>query len=341
MRKAALLYNPDSGGSRKRIRELESAVTALRQAGVEASLVPTKSRAQGGEQARWAIQSGCDTIFACGGDGTIHNIAQVVANSPVALAILPMGTANALAHDLGIPLKARAAAEAALTGALRRIALGRIEFTDLRGETAARYFVLAAGIGVDAHLFYKLHSGVKQTMGMTAYYAKAWSLWFTYDMRRFVAEYSDRASGENRSAEVTEMLAVRIKNFGGVVKELAPGATLDRDDMRLVLSRTASRLAYLAYVTRGVLGRTWAIPGVDLVHATKVACRYREDSASGMQPKIYVEADGELLGTLPATITVVPDALTLLAPKVRSPEKYSATSMAREKSNEVQRPGDN
>jgi diacylglycerol kinase (ATP) len=343
MRKAALLYNPDSGGSKKRLRELESALAVLRDAGIEASLIPTQSRAQGGEQARWAMQSGCDTIFACGGDGTIHNIAQVVANSPVALAILPMGTANALAHDLGLPLKTRAAAEAALRGAPRRIALGHIEFTDLHGETATRYFVLAAGIGVDAHLFYKLHSGVKQRMGMTAYYAKAWSLWFTYEMTRFWAEYAEVGSNQKQRAEVTEMLAVRIRNFGGVVKELAPGASLDRDDVRLVLSRTASRLAYLAYVTRGVLGQAWTIPGVDLVYATKVACKYREDPGSRMQaqPKIYVEADGELLGTLPATITVVPDALALLAPRVKSPQKYSATSITAGKSNEVQAPGDN
>jgi diacylglycerol kinase (ATP) len=317
MRKAALLYNPDSGGTRKRIRELESALAVLREAGVEASLVPTKSRAQGGEQARWAMQSGCDTIFACGGDGTIHNIAQVVANSPVALAILPMGTANALAHDLGIPPKARAAAEAALTGTPRRISLGRVEYTDLQNNRDARYFLIAAGIGVDAHLFYKLQTAEKQRMGMTAYYAKAWNLWFTYDMRRFVADYADTARSGNRRLEVTELLAVRIRNFGGVVKELAPGAALDRPDIRLVLSRTASRLAYLAYVTRGLLGQTWAIPGIDLAHTTKVSCDYPAASAKGMakHSKIYVEADGELLGTLPSEITIVPDALTLLAPR--------------------------
>ena len=48
-------------------------------------------------------------------------------------------------------------------------------------------------------------------------------------------------------------MAVRIRNFGGVIQELAPGASLDRDDLRLVFCRTASRLAYLAYVTRGLL----------------------------------------------------------------------------------------
>jgi diacylglycerol kinase family enzyme len=316
MRKAALLYNPDSGGSRKRQRELESALAVLRNAAVEANLFPTESRGHGGDAARQAMDSGCDTIFACGGDGTIHNIAQVLANSSVALAILPIGTANALAHDLDLPLSVTAAAQAALQAVPRRVALGRVEYTDLQGKPGARYFVVAAGMGVDAHLFYKLHSGTKQRMGMAAYYAKAWNLWFTHPMTRFVAEYVESGSNERQCAEVTELLGVRIGNFGGVIQELAPGAALDRDDVRVVFCRTASRLAYLAYVTRGLLRRRWTIPGIDLAHVTSVSCRYRDvsDAETREQRKIYVEADGELLGALPALITVVPNALTLLAP---------------------------
>jgi diacylglycerol kinase (ATP) len=315
MRKAALLYNPDSGGSKKRHGELESALAVLRDGGVDADLVPTQSPHHAADETRRAIDSGCDTIFACGGDGTIHNIAQVVANSPAALAILPMGTANALAHDLKLPLKIVAAAKASLSAEPRCIALGHVTYTDLKGKPGMRYFVVTAGIGVDAHLFYKLHAGTKQRMGMAAYYAKAWNLWFTYAMPRFVAEYIETGSDTSRLSEVTELMAVRIRNFGGVLQELAPGASLDRDDMRLVFCRTASRLAYLAYVTRGLLRLRWSVPGIDLAHSTNVSCRYKEDSgAPSAQRKIYVEADGELLGTLPADVTLVPNALTLLVP---------------------------
>jgi diacylglycerol kinase (ATP) len=316
MRKAALLYNPDSGGSpRKRLRELESARAVLQNAGIESELIAAESPNHAGEAARRAITSGSDTIFACGGDGTIHNIVQVLAKSPAALAILPMGTANALAHDLGIPRDIVAATRAALTGAIRRIALGRVEYLDLQGKSAARYFTIAAGIGVDAHLFYKLHSGAKQRMGMTAYYAKAWNLWFTYPMPRFAAEYAETGSSSSRQADVTELMTVRIRDFGGVVHELAPGASLDRDDMRVVVCRTASRLAYLAYVMRCLLRGRWSIPGVDLVHGTRVSCRYQTPAwPQSLHRNIYVEADGELLGTLPAEITVVPNALSLVVP---------------------------
>ena len=314
MRKAALLYNPDSGGkSERRRRQLESALALLRRGEVEAELVPTESQDHAGKAAEHAVASGCDTVFACGGDGTIHNIAQVLANTPTALAILPMGTANALAHDLRLPLRVAAAVEAALKAVPRRIAMGHVSYVDLQGNPGTRYFLVAAGVGVDAHLFYKLHGGSKQRMGMAAYYAMAWNLWFTYPMTRFAAEYLEEASELPQRADVTELLSVRIGNFGGVVQELAPGASLDRNDMRLVFSRTASRLAYLAYVTRGLLRRRWKVPGIDLAYSKRVTCEYQA-SPGGGQRKIYIEADGELLGTLPVEITVVPNALTLLAP---------------------------
>jgi diacylglycerol kinase family enzyme len=114
-------------------------------------------------------------------------------------------------------------------------------------------------------------------------------------------------------------MAVRIQNFGGVLQELAPGASLDRDDLRLIVCRTASRLAYLLYVTRGLLRSNWKVPGIDLAHSRRVSCQYPPASASAdgvpqSQPKVYVEADGELVGTLPAEITIAPNALTLLTP---------------------------
>jgi YegS/Rv2252/BmrU family lipid kinase len=320
MQKAALLYNPDSGGRRGRRRqvELESALNALHQGNVEAEIVLSHSTAEAQERVRQAIQAGCDTIFACGGDGTINNVIQVLANTRVALAILPMGTANALAHDIGLPMNVVAAARAVLRGIPRRVALGRIQYLDLEGSQGTRFFVVGAGAGVDAHLFYKLHSGTKQRMGMAAYYAKAWHLWFTHPMARFQVEFAETGAGEMRQAEVTELMAIRIRNFGGVLQELAPGASLECEDLRLVFCRTSSRLAYLLYVTRGLLRRKWKVPGIDLAYSSRVSCTYKgrsdSESTTPVRSKVYIETDGELVGTLPAEVTVVPDALTLLAP---------------------------
>ena len=314
MRKAALLYNPDSGGSKQRQRELHSALEILKNGGVEAKLLATQSPEHAGHLTREAADDGYDTVFACGGDGTVHNIAQFLVNTPTALGVLPIGTANALAHDLGVPRKIPLAAKAALNAETRRVALGRITCLDLQGQSSTRYFVVAAGIGVDAHLFYKLQTGTKQKLGMAAYYAKAWHMWFSYPMTRFHVEYTESNSSRATEALVTELMAVRIREFGGVIQEFAPGASLDRNDMRLILCHTGSRLAYLAYVTRCLLRGSWNIPGIELKYSDKAMCSYAP-SQSEIRGKIYVEADGELIGSLPAEISVIPDALTLLAPR--------------------------
>jgi len=69
---------------------------------------------------------------------------------------------------------------------------------------------------------------------------------------------------------------------------------------------------YLAYVFRGILGMSGGVPGIELAYADQVTCR----SVTGEKPEnIYVEADGELLGRLPITLSMVPDALTILVPK--------------------------
>jgi diacylglycerol kinase (ATP) len=317
MRKAVLLYNARSGGRRKqRENDLRDVLKILAEAGVQANLVRTQSSFDAAEQARKAILEGCDTVLACGGDGTVHDVLQGMAGSQVALGVIPMGTANALAHDLGIPFEPRRAIRALLSAGTRRIALGQASVRGFDGQPLTRFFTVALGIGVDAHLFYKLNAGSKRRLGMAAYYAKAWHLWFTHRMQPFHVELPEGIAGTPQIG-VTELLAVRIRNFGGVLRELAPGASLDRDDMRIVVCRTSNRLSYLLYVTRALLRGTWGVPGVELMHSTSVRCDYPADRVSEVDAssKIYVEADGELVGTLPAEIIMVPDALTVLAPK--------------------------
>ncbi len=172
MRKAVLLYNPLSGRRRaRRLALVETALAVLRQAGVAATIEPTRGQSDATGQAHHAIAAGCDTVFACGGDGTVHDVLQGLVGSNAALGVIPLGTANALAHDLGLPLSAVAAARASLTAKPRRIAVGRVEYQGFDGNPGSRFFTVAAGIGVDAHLFYKLNPLLKGHWGMAAYYA--------------------------------------------------------------------------------------------------------------------------------------------------------------------------
>jgi diacylglycerol kinase (ATP) len=311
MQKATILFNPNSG-RRGRDAELNHAIGIIQSAGFRTDLTICHSSEEATIHARYAVAGGSDTVFACGGDGTIHDVLQALAGTPVALAIIPFGTANALAHDLGIPLRASAAAKAAVTGTVRRVPLGRLEYHDFSGKPAQRYFTVAAGVGVDAHLFYKLNRDLKKQAGMTAYYLKAWNLWATHRMRKFEVEYANGAGIRNR-ATLTELLAVRIRFFGNILRELVPGASLDHPHLRAVLCRTDSRNAYLQYVAGALLGWRRDIKGIDLVSTSEITCHLPADG-----DRVYVEADGELLGRLPARMTMQPDALSLVVPTVRN-----------------------
>ncbi len=309
MQRATILFNPNSGRRRRRA-ELEQAVGILQSAGVHTELTVCHSSEEATIHARYAVAAGADTVVACGGDGTIHDVIQGLAKTPVALAILPLGTANALAHDLGLPLRPAAAARAAVEGQVRRIPLGHIEYKDFAGRPTQRYFTVAAGVGVDAHLFYKLNRDLKKQAGMAAYYMKAWHLWARHRMRKFEVEYDDGSA--RQQAILTELLAVRIRFFGNVLRELVPGADLNRPDLRTVMCRTASRSAYLRYVTGALLGRRQNIAGIDMVSCSEITCRLPEKG--GDQERVYVQADGELLGRLPARMSMVADALSLVVP---------------------------
>jgi YegS/Rv2252/BmrU family lipid kinase len=308
MRKALVLYNPASGNQQaQRKAAVESVLEVLRAAGLEVRASQTGSSAEATAQARAAVTEGSDVIFACGGDGTVHDILQGMAGSQVPLAIIPLGTANALAHDLGVPRQPDKAARAALAGEPLRAALGQIECRGLDGSTVSRYFIVAAGIGADAYLFYRLAPEVKRRLGMTAYVYKSLQVWLTHAKPWFEVE----VGGTTRRA--SQVLAVRIRDFGNVLRELAPGADLRNDILRLVMFHTRSRWLYLLYVIRGLLGLKYRVGGIELHSGDRVSCHLPEDEAR----EIYVEADGELIGTLPAEIRIVPDALTLLVPRLQ------------------------
>ena len=154
---------------------------------------------------------------------------------------------------------------------------------------------------------------------MAAYAVQAGLSWATARFAPFEVEYVDAQSGERRRQVVAEMLAARVSDFPFPLRRVAPGAALTRGDMRVVLFRSPVRLRYLAHLSGAMVGIQWKVPGVELVHATEITCRPLEPDLedSRKPPKVFAEADGELLGTLPARFSMVPDAFTLLMPRGR------------------------
>ena len=323
MVRAVLIYNPESGRRRgARASHVEAVADALRAGGIEVAVTATRAAGSAGEQAREAIANGYDAVFACGGDGTVNEVLQGVAGSKAALAVIPLGTANSLAADLGVPRDPVAAAQAALRAETMRVAVGQISSTGQNGSISSRFFIVAAGIGADAHLVYTMTAGFKQRYGYAGYFAYAWRTWAMHSFPPFEIEFT-QADGAKRHEIISQLLASRIADFGGLLRRLVAGAALQRDVLRLALFKTPDRLRYLQYMTNVLLGRSEAaVRDVELVDAVSIECRPLREPCQDARwrgrdfsRRIYAEADGELLGTLPATVTIVPDAVTLLAPR--------------------------
>jgi YegS/Rv2252/BmrU family lipid kinase len=312
MRRVALIYNPASGQRlNKRSGRIADVVAVLREAGVEVEAIATESPESAGVQAQEAVRQGFDTILACGGDGTVHESLQKLVGGTAALGVIPMGTANALATDLGMPSSAVKAAKALLNAVPERISVGKVFYRGKEGEECSRYFIVAAGIGPDALFLSRLDSGLKARFGYALYVVEAFRVWATHSFPMFAASFVESGSSTPRVEEVSQLLTVRISNFGGLLNNLAPGAALVNSHLRAIAFKTRSRMQYLRFLLAVVAGRHKFSDRIELVKAVSVEC----SSLNGSKAPLFVEADGELLGTLPVRIEVVHEALTLLIPQ--------------------------
>jgi diacylglycerol kinase (ATP) len=317
MRRVALIYNPQSGQhSGQREKSLQRAIAVLREAGIEADALETDGPGSAKSLARAAMRNSYDTILACGGDGTVHEVLQCLVGSEVALGVMPLGTANALAQDLGLGTSPVKAVRKLLDAMPTQVPVGRVFFHDEAGREQSCYFTVAAGIGADALLMASLDAGLKRRFGYALYLVEAVRIWATNAFPLFRVRLTlDNQSRVSREAEASQLLAIRVRSFGGVLGRLAPGATLRDGSLRLITFNTRSRFRYLRFLLAVVLGRHTFSNDVELHEAAQVECCPR----NGSKAPIYVEADGEVLGALPARLDVAPQKLTLLVPPGAQP----------------------
>jgi YegS/Rv2252/BmrU family lipid kinase len=311
MQRVALIYNPASGQhSIGRHAAIDKAVAVLRAAGVKVEALETIAPGSAGALAKDAVQRGCDTILACGGDGTVHEVLQSLVGTNVALGVVPLGTANALAANLGLHSSPARAVRKLLTAEPVRFSVGRISYADNADENHSRYFTVAAGVGADALFLSRLNPSLKRRLGYVLYLVEAFRVWATHSFPLFEASFVEHDGSRPRVEEISELLAVRIRDFGGVLNHMVPGATLHKNGLRLVAFKTRSRFRYFRFLISVVFGRQTFSGDIELLDAVSVECRPRNGSST----RVYAEADGELLGNLPVRIEIVPDAVTLLIP---------------------------
>ena len=236
-------------------------------------------------------------IVVCGGDGTINDVVCGMAHSKVPLAVLPGGTANVLARELGLPLDIAAAARLIPQSVPRRLALGRV---------GKRYFVVMAGVGFDAHVVRNLNGGWKRLFGMATYVMEGLRLLVFDPPRPFIL------SAEHRRHEVTFACISRAQFYGPV--RMVREANLLSDQFYVYGFSSSSPFRYLLYTLALLTARHTRLPDFCGFPAQKVHC----EQLANNQNQISLQVDGEFAGELPCTIEIVSDALTLLMPPALS-----------------------
>src|SRR5580700_3787041 len=169
IRDALLIFNPTAGRARTLHRgPLERARKVLARQGIESELAPTDGPGSGPEIARRAVRERRQMVIVCGGDGTLNEVVNGLAGSSVPLALLPAGTANVFAKELGLPWNIERAASLIGGSRFRRISLGHVKAEE--GEKDGRYFLSLAGAGPDGAIVRAVNPGLKDSTGTVAYW---------------------------------------------------------------------------------------------------------------------------------------------------------------------------
>jgi diacylglycerol kinase family enzyme len=299
--------NPAAGRAGLLAEQLPAIESLLEGHGFRVEVVATtESRDSARELA--SIAAGMSSVVvACGGDGTVHGVIQGLARTPAALGILPLGTANALARNLQIPLDPLSAMARLLTYEPRLIPLGEMQTASRTG-----LFAVMAGCGPDGALVHALTEGggaeLKSRFGRQAYYAHAVRLFLTRRWPGFEVEMRRSGSGEWTRVRAVAVMASRVPDLGGLFSGLTPLASLTSARLRVHVLKAPSQVSFPAWFVLSRLGlpnRWLTTLDVEELRCTPVG--------DGGAP-VFGQADAEAMGAIPMTLRVVPDALWLLMP---------------------------
>jgi diacylglycerol kinase (ATP) len=292
-RRALLIANP---ASRRGARLTERARQSIIDAGATCDVAYTERSGHAREIAhtRWRDY---DVVFTLGGDGTAMEVAGALATAEVPIGVLPGGTGNLLSRALGIPQDVGRAIAALMAGSVRRIDLGVVH---------GHHFAVAAGVGIDASMVEETPAWMKRNFGVLAYtiFATKAALRAVLFRRFFMARVTI-------DGELIERLATAVvfANFGSILENrisFGPDITVD-DGLLDCCIFSPTTLGDALRIMWRVMRRDFR-PDPALLY--RKGARFRLVT----EPVLPLQADGELLGTTPAEITVAPLAARLLVP---------------------------
>jgi diacylglycerol kinase (ATP) len=256
----------------------------------------TKNRGDAAALANEAARKGAKLVIACGGDGTISEVANGILSSgkDVELGVMPSGTGGDFRRTLEIPSQSRAAARVLRSGHAVRIDVGRVSFVDPNGAEAMRYFLGVASCGMSTDVIQRVkarHLSFAASLFQTALRSAPIHL---------VVQLDD---SQERRLVVSNLCVANARYFGGGMK-IAPDAKLTDGKFDVVGVGDLSTLKLFTSAPRVYLGSHLSMPEVSHALARKIIVRPADRAV-----KISLEVDGELPGRLPATFQIIPEAL--------------------------------
>lgn len=285
-----IVFNPVAG--RRRASLLWRVLDVLIANGVRLDLAETHCPGHAEALAREAVANGETMVVAAGGDGTIAEVANGLMGSTARLGVIPLGTANVLAHELALPFAPRAVAAAL---AFKRTKLLWPGLANGAGGT--RLFVQMLGVGFDAHVVHTLPVGLKRVFGKGAYVLQSLHALLHYDF----APIRLRLDGVETSA--ASVIVSKGMLYGGTYR-LAADAVPGEPGFSVVLfdhSGPAAALLYGAALPLNLLGRA---PGVRHVRATRI-----DFIGNARAP---AQADGDAAGTVPLNVVDAPGPIAVV-----------------------------
>lgn len=295
--RAVLIYNPNAGQLWNPLRP-EQVVGYLADYGWDVTLKPTQGPRDAEKLARAAVIDGVDLVIGAGGDGTLNEITQALAGTPVPLAILPAGTTNVVARELGIPLS--------ISGALEIIPQGKPKAIDL-GIANGRYFLFVCGLGFDAWVNKTANKELKRWTGFWAFFVKTFQSVAEHEPAYLRIQMRDPSGRERKLKRTVHQVMICNTETYGTGFKVATGARFDDGQMELCIIKGSRMSEFFWRSTRVLL---WPFTDnkldVEFIPVTDVYIRSRRPMA--------VQIDGEDFGTTPVDIGIRPLALHLWVP---------------------------
>lgn len=258
-----------------------------------------------------AARKGVKLIIACGGDGTISEVANGILNSGMdaELGILPSGTGGDFRRTLEIPSQPRVAARILRTGRTRVIDVGRVSFVDNDGKEVTRYFLGVASCGMSTKVIQRVKdagpdwspANMPQWLGgRVSFGASLVQTAMRSEATRVVVQFDD---SNERHLSVVSICIANARYFGGGMK-IAPNAKITDGKFDVISVGDLGTIKIVASAPRVYFGSHLSMPEVSHTLAKKVTLR-----AATRNTDVPLEIDGELPGHLPATFQIIPAAL--------------------------------